>query len=68
MGEIANLICYLYFSEAVCKAGEGEPSLRSEPGMCCGNEDSCGSENGKLREKNIFYGGKKSSILFFYEN
>ena len=40
----------------------------TETGIRRGNEDSCGSENGKSWGKNIVRVKKSTSILFFYEN
>ena len=40
----------------------------SEPGICCGNEDSRGNENRKSRGKNICCGKKIDKHTLFYEN
>ena len=37
----------------------------AEPGICRGNEDSHGNENGKLRKNVLSMDKKLTSILFF---
>ena len=61
----SNRMCARFPAWSICVSfSEAGYQLPTEPGICRGNEDSCGNEN-KTSRKNFFLWGKNQQVYYF---